>query len=91
MLLNAVSFTRSSSPRGSREGDSWSQLDVQLSKGFHLGPTRLQLIGAVLNLLDSENATEVCEFVRGCGEFEMGDATEWQQPRRYELGVRLEF
>jgi hypothetical protein len=78
-------------PRGSREGDSWSQLDVQLTKGFSLGRTRLQLFGAVLNLFDSENATGVCNLIRGCGEYEMGDATEWQQPRRYELGMRVEF
>ena len=78
-------------PRGSREGDSWSQLDVQLTKGFSLGRTRLQLFGAVLNLFDSENATGVCELIRGCGEYELGDATEWQQPRRYELGMRVEF
>jgi len=47
--------------------------------------------GAVLNLFDSENATYVCDWNTGCGEFEMGDALEWQQPRHYELGVRVEF
>ena len=78
-------------PRGSREGDSWSQLDVQLTKGFNLGPTRLQLIGAVLNLFDSENAINVCDNVNGCGDFELGDPTAWQLPRRYELGVRVDF
>ncbi len=78
-------------PRGSREGDEWGQLDVQLSKDFNLGRTRLRLIGTVLNLFDSENATDICGRVSGCGEYEQGDATEWQLPRRYELGLRVEF
>lgn len=78
-------------PRGSREGDEWAHLDLQLTKGFSFGRARLRLIGAVLNLFDSENATEVCDSLTGCGEFEMGEALSWQQPRRYELGVRVEF
>ena len=78
-------------PRGSRRGDSYGQLDLQVGKGFRLGPTRLRLFGAVINALDSEQPTGVCEMVTGCGEFEPGEATAWQQPRRYELGVRLEF
>jgi len=78
-------------PRGSREGAEWTQLDLQLTKGFTFGRVRLQLIGTVLNLFDSENATAVCERETGCGDFEMGDPTEWQNPRRYELGVRVEF
>jgi len=78
-------------PRGSREGDEWAQLDLQVTKGFNLGRVHLRLIGAVLNLFDSENATGVCDNVNGCGDFELGDPTNWQQPRRYELGVRVEF
>ena len=51
-------------PRGSREGAEWTQLDLQLTKGFTFGRVRLQLIGTVLNLFDSENATAVCDRVR---------------------------
>ena len=78
-------------PRGSREGDKWTQLDLQFTKGFGLGRVRLQLIGTVLNLFDSEKVTSVCTRLTGCGDFELGDPTAWQLPRRYELGVRLEF
>jgi outer membrane receptor protein involved in Fe transport len=78
-------------PRGSREGDEWAQLDLQLTKGFRLGRVHLRLIGAVLNLFDSENAINVCDNVNGCGDFELGDPTAWQLPRRYELGLRVEF
>ena len=78
-------------PRGSRKEDGIYRLDLQLGKGFDLGPTRLRLFGTVYNVLDSENPHKVCENVTGCGDFEMGDATSWQWPRRYELGVRVEF
>jgi len=78
-------------PRGSREGDEWAQLDLQLTKGFGLGRVSLQLIGTVINLFDAENATAVCDRVTDCGDFELGDPIAWQQPRRYELGARVEF
>ena len=88
-VLSGVTFLE---PRGSRKGNSLHNLDLQLMKGFRLGPTRLRLIGTVYNLLDNELVTDVCESVTGCGtEFEMGDAIAWQQPRRFEVGVRIEF
>jgi hypothetical protein len=78
-------------PRGNRKEDGVRQLDLQLGKGFRLGPTRLKLIGTIINLFDSEQPREVCNRVNGCGGFELGEPTAWQLPRRYELGVRLEF
>jgi hypothetical protein len=78
-------------PRGSREGSDSSQLDLQLAKGFGLGAVRLRLVGTVINVFDSENPTLVCNDVDGCGDYELGDPIEWQQPRRFELGLRLEF
>jgi hypothetical protein len=83
--------------RGNREGDALQELDLQLAKGFRIGPTRLVLIGSVLNALSSENAVSVCGFIGGCGfdgdgnPIVLGDSTSWQIPRRYEVGVRLEF
>jgi outer membrane receptor protein involved in Fe transport len=78
-------------PRGSGKGGDLHQLDLQVSKGFRIGPTRLVLLATVINLTNSQNANDICGSVTGCGEFEFGDAIEWQQPRRYELGLRLEF
>ena len=84
-------------PRGSREGDSNHQIDLQLSKGFTAGRMRFVLIGTVLNALNSEQPTDVCEHISGCGfdenetPIEMGDPTNWQTPRRYEVGFRVEF
>jgi outer membrane receptor protein involved in Fe transport len=79
-------------PRGSREGYSWNQLDLQFSKGFRLGSrTRLELILSVLNVFSTEHPEWVCESISGCGDFELGDPISWQTPRSWELGVRFEF
>ncbi len=78
-------------PRGSRKEGSRSSLDVQAGKGFRIGPTRLRLLASVFNLFDSESVTDVCERVTGCGDLEMGAPIDWQQPRSYQLGLRLEF
>jgi hypothetical protein len=78
-------------PRGSREANSSYQLDLQLSKGFTVGPVRIVLIGSVYNVFSNERPTAVCTHDGGCGAFEMGEPTDWQTPRRYELGFRVEF
>jgi hypothetical protein len=78
-------------PRGSRQGNSLYQLDLQLSKGFRLGPTRFVLLGTVINATDSQQGNEICNSVSGCGDFGFGEPTGWQQPRRYEVGFRVEF
>jgi hypothetical protein len=78
-------------PRGNREGSSDTRLDLQLSKGFQIGPTHLDLIVSVLNVLSREEVTEVCQLVTGCGGFELGEATEWDTPRAWEVGLRLTF
>jgi hypothetical protein len=51
----------------------------------------MELLATVVNALDSECTFIVCENVTGCGNFEMGDTIQWQQPRRYELGLRVSF
>jgi hypothetical protein len=84
-------------PRGSREANSQHQLDLQLSKGFTAGRTRFVLIGTVFNALSSEQPTAVCSHISGCGvdenenPIDMGDSTNWQTPRRFEVGFRVEF
>ena len=78
-------------PRGSREAEDNHQLDLQVTKGFTVGRTRLQLIAAVYNLFSVEQPIWVCNNVDNCGEFDLGDPIEWQLPRRFELGLRFEF
>jgi len=78
-------------PRGSRREPGEYQIDLQVGKGFTRERTRLKLLATVSNALDSEKATKVCTNDSGCGDFQLGDAIKWQLPRRYELGVRVEF
>ena len=78
-------------PRGSGKGGSLHQLDLQFTKGFRVGPTRLVLLATVINVANSQNEDDICGSVTGCGEFDFGDGIAWQQPRRYELGFRVEF
>jgi len=78
-------------PRGSGIGDSLHQINLQFSKGFRVGPTRLVALATVINATNSQTGDEICGSVTGCGDFEFGNAIEWQQPRRYELGFRVEF
>ena len=84
-------------PRGSRDGSDSYQLNLQLTKGFTIRGVRLALIGSAYNVFSSEQPTAVCAHISGCGldeggaPIEMGDPTDWQTPRRYELGFRVEF
>ena len=84
-----------SAPRGGREGDANYQLDLQVAKGFNAGRFRTELIASVFNVLDDERVQQVCQADAGCrlgGEpVSVGDPVNWQLPRRYEFGVRLEF
>jgi hypothetical protein len=80
-------------PRGNREGpdDAWN-LDLQVSWGLPLGSTRIELIGSVFNVFSNEDITGVCTSINGCGSAgDLGDATSWRTPRRYEVGFRFEF
>ena len=78
-------------PRGSREAFDAYNLDLQFSKGFTISQLRLVLIGSIYNTFSTEYGTGVCNSPSGCGQYEMGDATTWTTPRRYEVGFRIEF
>jgi hypothetical protein len=76
-------------PRGSRRGDDLMQLDVQLTKGFQLGRYRLEAVGSVFNLLDSEDPIQYQE--EALTTVPLGSVLDHQNPRSYEVGFRLEF
>jgi len=79
-------------PRGNREGYSWYQLDLQFSKGFRLASRlRLELILSALNVFSTEHPSWVCDSISGCGDYQLGDPTDWQTPRSWQVGVRFEF
>jgi TonB dependent receptor/Carboxypeptidase regulatory-like domain len=83
-------------PRGSRRANSTYQLEVELRKGFQLGRVQIELIGAVENVFGNQPATAVCQFAGGCtsttgDQLALGQPTDYQQPRNYEVGLRLVF
>jgi hypothetical protein len=87
-------------PRGNREANSNYQIDLQFAKGLRVGPMRLQLIATIINATSAERprySDDICEYAHGCanpegdGIVNLGDPIEWQNPRRYEVGFRVEF
>jgi hypothetical protein len=71
-----------------RAEDSW-QLDLELSKGFTFGWANLRALVTVLNVFSEE-----AEDSWTSDPFDSqgwGVPTGYQQPRRYEVGIRVEF
>jgi hypothetical protein len=79
------------SPRGAFRANDNYQVDLELKKGFQIGEFRMQLIGTVFNVLDSERPTSVCTHDDCGGGFALGDPLTFQTPRNYEVGIRFEF
>ncbi len=83
-------------PRGSRRANSTLYTELELRKAFQLGRVELELIGSVENVLGNQPAVAVCQYAAGCTSTEgdqlaLGAPTDYQQPRNYEVGVRLVF
>ena len=89
-------------PRGTREGNTYYNLDLQISKGFRIADrVRVVLIGSVINATSVEkpiDANDICEDLDyGCYSADagenvgIGEAIDWSDPRRYEVGFRIEF
>jgi outer membrane receptor protein involved in Fe transport len=78
-------------PRGNYRASSNSQLDLSLTYRLKLGPLHTEIIGSVLNVLNTEQVSSICQDADGCGGKEWGQANDWQNPRRFEVGFRIEF
>ncbi len=76
-------------PRGSERGKNAYQLDVQVTKGFMIGDVRLMAVVTIINLFSSEQerSWDNTPF----SGLPLGTPVAWQTPRRYEIGLRLEF
>ncbi len=83
-------------PRGSRRLPHFSQWDAQIQKDVALGPVRLGVIASVFNLLNTEIATARNGSV-GSTDLtnpdnpQFNDNIDYQRPRSFEFGLRLEF
>ena len=72
--------------RGTRRLPHFSQLDLDFSKTFAINDTALRLIVSVLNVANQEAVTAVNTL-----ETVAGTPTDYQRPRRFEVGVRVGF
>ena len=84
-------------PRGSRRLPHFYQWDLQLQKGFQIGPVNASLIVSVLNLLNTEIPISRDGSVGSGGTVadptnpDFNKTTAWQTPRRFEIGTRITF
>jgi len=77
---------------GGLQNDSWYILDFRGAYTFNLGRSlSLELFLDVFNVLDDQAAVRNQDIVSGSGGIPFGEATQWVQPRRMYLGVRLAF
>jgi hypothetical protein len=76
-------------PRGDRRGEDLWQIDLQLTKGFTVGRTRLVLLATAFNVTSEEAAIAFTN--NPFDNLGWGTAVAWQDPRRWELGFRVEF
>ena len=83
-------------PRGSRRLQHFYQWDAQIQKDFAVGPVRLGLIASIFNILNTEIPIAKDTSV-GSTDLTSPDNPrfnyniDYQRPRRYEFGFRLEF
>lgn len=83
-------------PRGSRRLPHFYQWDAQIQKDFLVGPVRFGVIGSVFNILNTEIAVARNGSVGTTGIADPDNPqfnfnTAYQRPRRFEVGLRLEF
>ncbi len=75
---------------GDAEEDDHDHGHVHHSEHGH--GVRARLMASVYNLLDDEQVLSVCSYSRGCWRGAgPGEPTRYRQPRRFEVGVRLEW
>jgi len=75
-------------PGKRRAGDRW-QLDLEFSKGFTIGQINLRALVTVINATSEQAAIGWTEDPFASEGW--GVPGEYQQPRRYEIGFRIEF
>lgn len=72
--------------RGNERLPHFSQLDLDFSRTFRMGPTDLRLIVSVLNVMNDEAVTAVNTLEGAAGE-----PIDYQRPRRWQAGLRFNF
>lgn len=88
-LTSSTSNTiRFSEPAGSHVSDAHYQLDLNYTQDFDIGPIKLQLRGDVFNVFDKQTGYAIQPVVSSAN---YGKPTEFFDPRRFQLAVRVLF
>ncbi len=82
-------YTLNVTPRGAATTNSNYQLDLQASKAFKVRDISLEAIFTIINAFSNERPVSFQSTA--LTNTPVGTPLDWQNPRRYELGLRLEF
>ncbi len=78
---------------GSAKAPSYYTLDARL-KYEHEVPGvggKAEFFLDIFNILNKQSTTDVMKLIAGNGQYNLGQGTNWVQPRRLYLGVRYSF
>lgn len=78
---------------GSAKAPSYYTLDARL-KYEHEVPGlggKAEFFLDIFNILNKQSTTDVMKLIAGNGQYDLGEGTNWVQPRRLYLGVRYSF
>lgn len=76
---------------GSHTTDSYGTLDLRAKYTMNFGSFDTELFLDVFNVLDDQAVTREQELVGGDGVYAFGEGNAWASPRRFYLGVRMQF
>lgn len=75
---------------GAHEGPSYYTFDVRAKYTKALPVGKLEFFLDIFNILDKQSATAASGLVSG-GTYGYGEASSWNEPRRFYLGARYSF
>ncbi|HEX9173609.1 MAG TPA: carboxypeptidase regulatory-like domain-containing protein [Telluria sp.] len=77
---------------GSQTGPAYYTLDLSLKYVYKLsGSQKIEFLATVFNVLDKQSPISEMPLVAGSGLFKFGQANDWVEPRRFNIGARYIF
>jgi len=88
MTSSTSNTIRFAEPAGTNRSPSHYQIDLNYTQDFDIGPIKLQLRGDVFNVLDKQTGYAYQPVISSAN---YGKPTEYFDPRRFQLAVRVLF
>ncbi|MGB1198984.1 MAG: TonB-dependent receptor [Thalassotalea sp.] len=76
---------------GSEVSPSYGILDIRVKYTHDFGNYKGEVFLDINNALDNQATLTEMPLVNGDGTYQFGEATSWEQPRRFYLGARVTF